>query len=82
MNRAPTYQRVPHEKDLGPGTAGDVLADVLLHHEGASRGRGSVVIQAVVVGQGDTAGTRDQLEDQVLYRHHHIQVIAWSLAPR
>jgi hypothetical protein len=47
-------------------TAGGVFSDVLLHHDSAIRGCYAVILCAVSIGQGHTAGTRDELKDQVL----------------
>ena len=35
----------------------------------------------MMIRQSDAAGARDELQNQILHRHHYIQVIARALTP-
>lgn len=39
-----------------------------------------MIVCAVFIGQGDASRAGNKLQHQILDSHHHIQVIAWSLA--
>lgn len=58
-----------------------ILSDILLHHQSAVSSDNPMIIASMMIRQSNTAGAWDKLQNQILHRHHYVQVIARALTP-
>lgn len=68
------------QEDLRVWAVSDIVSNIFLHQICPVGSSNAVIIFAVFIGQRDASRAGNKLQHKVLYGHHYIQMISWSLA--